>query len=261
MPAIADALAEWRERGGDRDALWRRLLGYGQWRIPSGASRDAAGRLVISDSTPTGPRLVLTSKQPLVQPLKGRVGEVTANGLEIMQALPAGIDAIVIDPGVPHELFIGRDDLAALQDLVGSIEIEMAWQRLSKGNERADDLARVLRFERYHLAALKRDGVFLMIHVPHDNGEMFVPVFTHGDALSRGLDHVRSRLAAEEVTGTMASGVRAFPAIAKEQAAGFVLNHLGPGKAVAFRSDVYALLLKEIARIEQSGTQPRAEAP
>ena len=99
------------------------------------------------------------------------------------------------------------------------------------------------RFPAYHIAAVKAPEGFLLIHVPHDDGGMFVPLFTHRDALELALADFRRKFSPETIACTEAPGTRLFPPLANEKADGIVINYLGPTKPLAFRMDVLPLIL------------------
>jgi hypothetical protein len=172
--------------------------------------------------------------------------EKGTSGVDAFGMIDDGLRIATIDAGTTHETEIAREEFAAWREIVAAVSVERSWQRLVEGTERPDDLAHVARFAAYHIAAVKAPEGYLLIHVPHDDGGMFAPVFTHRDALDLALEDFRRNFPPESIVCTETAGPRLFPPLAKEKADGIVINYLGPSKPVAFGMGVIALILEEL---------------
>jgi hypothetical protein len=174
--------------------------------------------------------------------------ETGAGGAETFSAIDDTVQTVTIDPGSPHALEIVRGDFAAFREVAAAVRVEWAWQRLAGGTEMPDDLARIAPFSAYHIAAIQKPEGYLLIHVPHDDGGMFVPLFTHRDALELALEEFRRTFPPDAIVCTEAPGARLFPPLANEKADGIVVNYLGPSKPAAFRMGVLSLILAELEK-------------
>jgi hypothetical protein len=220
---VTEAISR-RKRGRISEHAFRRLIvSYPKWRLEF----DGGERLVIRARGDAS-------------------GEIRA-GSEIFGLDLDDLTTIVVDPGTKHGFEIIRAEFPAYREMAEAIEIEAAWQRLARGVEQPDDLARVVHFSRYHVASVKKREGFLMIHVPHADGGMFVPIFTHRDALGIAMSDFRKNFSASEITTAEVSGERLFPPLAHENAEGIVLNYLGPPPPVAFRRGVLDVIFAALA--------------
>jgi hypothetical protein len=166
-----------------------------------------------------------------------------AAGAEAFSAIDDVVQRVTIDPGAPHAFEIAQAEIQAFREIAAAVSVERAWQRLADGDERPEDLAQVARFAAYHVTAVRKPEGHLLIHVPHDDGGMFVPLFTHRDALEIALEEFRRNFPPDAIACTEAPGARLFPPLANEKADGIVINYLGPTKPQAFCMDVVPLIL------------------
>ncbi len=88
---------------------------------------------------------------------------------------------------------------------------------------------------------------------------MFIPLFTHADALELAMPEFGSNFG-DTVRTIQAPGDKVFPPLAQEQAAGLVLNYLGPTEPLAFTLGILDLLLEHIAKTEPGEAEPAPEA-
>ncbi|HMG04231.1 MAG TPA: SseB family protein [Chthoniobacterales bacterium] len=260
MNDVIEALAEWKNQTITRGQLLRRLLEFEDWMTPihedrgEAFARFALDRARLIPNAEDKAQIFLLSSSDATEAVRsahaaeGGMGFSNPTGWEIFSANLNGVDAVVIDPGAPHELGIDSSEFSEIQPLADAVGIEEVWQRLRSGNEEEDDVARAARYPGYHIAVVERDEGWLLIHVPHDDGGMFVPVFTHDDALALALDEFRANFAEAELKTMRTGGAQLFPALAKEKADGIVFNYQGPGEPTAFRLDMTDIMLAELAR-------------
>ena len=263
MNDVIDALAEWKNQTITRGQLLRRLLEFEDWMTPIRQTGEQLATWRLSDLATSRESIPgAQDKMGICMLSCGDTTEIfeTAHaaeggmrlsnptGWEIFSANLDGVDAVVIDPGAPHAFVIESAEFSEIQPLADAVGIEEVWQRLRSGNEEEDDVARAARYPGYHIAVVERDEGWLLIHVPHDDGGMFVPVFTHDDALALALDEFRENFAPAELKTARTGGAQLFPALAKEKAEGIVFNYQGPGEPMAFRLDMTDIMLAELAR-------------
>ena len=220
---VTEAIAKRRRGAIPQDALRRSVVSHPKWRI----AFDGGATLVLRSGEGSG--------------------DEVSSGWDIFALSLDDLAAIVIDPGTKHSLEIALGEFPAYREMAEAVGVEAAWQRLSRGIEQPDDLAHVVRFPRYHVASVKAPEGFLMIHVPHDDGGMFVPIFTHRDALHIAMADFRKNFASRAITTAEVSGARLFPPLAQEKAQGFVINYLGPPQPIAFRRGVLDVIYTELA--------------
>jgi hypothetical protein len=260
MNDVIDALEEWKNHTITRAQLLRRLLEYEDWMTPIHADRgDAFARFALSrarliPAAEGKAQICLLSCGDTTEAFQnahaaeGEMGFSNPTGWEIFSVALDFVDAVVIDPGAPHEVVIPPTEFSEIQGLADAVGIEEVWQRLRSGNEEEDDVARAARYPGYHITVVERDEGWLLIHVPHDDGGMFVPVFTHDDALALALDEFRESFAPAKLKTARTGGAQLFPALAQEKADGIVFNYQGPGEPIAFRLDMTDIMLAELAR-------------
>lgn len=268
MNEVVDALNEWKSQTITRGQLLRRLLQFEDWMTPTHPDRgDAFARFGLSRARliPTAEgkaQICLLSCGDTTEAFQnahaadGEMAFSNPTGWEIFSVALDGVDAVVIDPGAPHELVIESAEFSEIQPLADAVGIEEVWQRLRSGNEEEDDVARAARYPGYHITVVECDDGWLLIHVPHDDGGMFVPVFTQEDALALALDEFRESFAPAQLKTVRTGGAQLFPALAQEKADGIVFNYRGPGEPMAFRLDMTDLMLAELAR--DNGGSPEA---
>lgn len=174
--------------------------------------------------------------------------DIGSGGAETFSAIDGTVQSLTIDPGSRHALAIARADFAAFREIAAAVSVERAWRRLAGGTELPEDLAHVARFSPYHIAAVQKPEGYLLVHVPHDDGGMFVPLFTHRDALEIALEEFRRTFPPDAIACAEAPGARLFPPLANEKADGIVVNYLGPSQPAAFRMGVLALILAELEK-------------
>lgn len=167
-------------------------------------------------------------------------------GEDAFAAVDAGVDRVSIDAGAGRVVEIGKDEFEDYREIAAAVRVERCWQRIREATEREGDVSRVAAFEAYHVAAVKEPEGVVLIHVPHDDGRMFAPFFTHRDALELALEDFQRTFPRDSISCTIAAGPRLLPAIAKEKAEGLVINYLGPSKPVAFKLDVLPLILESL---------------
>jgi hypothetical protein len=259
MNDVIDALDEWKNHRITRGQLLRRLLEFEDWMTPMRETGDSFAPFAVTDARLSRDaegktQICLLSCRDTteifetVHAAEGGMRLSNPTGWEVFSGALNGVAAVVIDPGAPHEFVIESAEFSEIQPLADAVGIEEVWRRLRSGNEEEDDVARAARYPGYHIAVVERDEGWLLIHVPHDDGDMFVPVFTHEDALALALDKFRESFAPAEVKTARTGGAQLFPALAKEKANGIVFNYQGPGEPMAFRLDMTDIMLAELAR-------------
>lgn len=262
MNDATNALAEWKNGAVTRGQLLRRLLEYENWMMPmrenSGVDPFGPFALALAHLVPDssgGARLFLFADGDVMETFAethnatGGIGFANPTGWEIFSVALDGVSAVVLDPGSAHEFVIPAAEFPEVAELAEAVAVEQAWQRLRKGEEEEGDARRVARYPGYHLALVQRAEGTALIHVPHDDGRMFVPVFTHADALALALEEFRENFASAEVKTIKVGGEQAFPVLAKEETAeGIVFNFRGPGEPMAFHLDMTELMLAELAK-------------
>jgi hypothetical protein len=267
MNDVINAIAEWKSGTITRGQLLRRLLEFEDWMTPmredAGDPFDPFARAnarLFPD--PEGRmRICLLSCGDTTEifetahAAEGGMRLSNPTGWEVFSVALEGVDAVAIDPGAPHEFVIDRAMFSEMKELADAVGIEEVWQRLRAGNEEENDVARAARYPGYLLAAVQRDEGVVLIHVPHDDGGMFVPVFTHADALVLAIDEFRESFAPAEITTIKAGGEKIFPALAQEKADGIVFNFKGPGEPTAFQLGMTELMLAELARDDGASTE------
>ncbi len=255
----AEAILAWRQSGQPLpdDTVHRSLAECDTWCPPlrENFSGDSFGPfsegmlpLIEHEGRPVFP---LCSNYDAIEAHRQKHGPSAfgdRRGEEIFTLGWEGAQGVLIDAGTPHELLIERADFPRLQAMTRAVAVERAWQRLHRGDEQPGDLALVAGHGGYHLAAVQKPGGMVMIHVPHDDGGMFVPLFTHADALALAMDEFREGFG-DAVRTIEAAGAKVFPAIANETAQGIVMNYRGPTVPLAFSLGITELLLEEIARL------------
>jgi hypothetical protein len=168
--------------------------------------------------------------------------DIGTSGVEAF-AIIGDVRIVTINAGTIDAVEIVPDEFAAWREIASAVNVERAWQRLAAGSETPDDLMHVARFSPYHIAAIQKPESHLLIHVPHDDGGMFVPIFTHRDGLEIALAEIMQNFPSDTIVCTKTAGPRLFPPLANEKASGIVINYLGPSEPIAFRMDVLPLII------------------
>jgi len=223
MADMAEAVNEFKRGRLSGGRLHRFILGYPHWRISLITGKDETSKLGLF--------------------LAQRAGDESWAGTEIFGGDLSEFSSIVIEPGSDRPIEIGRDKFAAMRELAEALAVEAAWKRLARGVEQPDDITQVAQYPRYQVAAINSPKGFLLIHVPHDNGGMFVPIFTHHDALEIARSDFSRNFASETITCREIVGAQLFPPLAHEKAEGLVLNYLGPTEPIAFRLRAVGLIV------------------
>jgi hypothetical protein len=267
MNDVVDALEQWKNQTITRGQLLRRLLQFENWMTPihedrgEAFARFALSRARLISNAEGKAQIYLLSCSDTTEAVRnahsaeGGMAFSNPTGWEIFSVAIDGVEAVVIDPGTPHEFVIESAEFSEIQPLADAVGIEEVWQRLRSGNEEEDDVARGARYQGYHIAVVERDEGSVLVHVPHDDGGMFVPVFTHDDALALALDEFRESFAPAELKTARTGGAQLFPALAKEKADGIVFNYQGPGDPMAFRLDMTDIMLAELTRDNGQGAE------
>jgi len=223
MADMAEAVNEFKRGRLSGGRLHRFILGYPHWRISLITGKDDTSKLGLF--------------------LAQRAGEESWAGTDVFGGDLSEFSSVLIEPGSTGQTEIGRDKFAAMRELAEALAIEAAWQRLARGVEQPDDLTQVAHYPRYQVAAINSPKGFLLIHVPHDNGGMFVPIFTHQDALEAARPDFNRNFARDKITCREIVGTQLFPPLVHEKAEGVVLNYLGPTEPIAFRLRAVGLIV------------------
>lgn len=270
MTTPAEAILAWKgsPEAGLHDVMFRSLVEFDSWMPPIvetfrgsgfGPIDEAMLQLKEHEGRWTHP---LVSCWDALEAYNAKFGASSygdRTGCEIFDTEWKDAQALWIDPGTPHELVIDAEDFPKLQALARAVTVEQAWKRLAKGDEQPGDLALVVGYDSYGLAVVQGPDGVRVITVPHDDGRMFIPLFTHPDALALALPDFASNFG-DAVRTTQAPGYRVFPPLAQEQAAGLVLNYLGPTEPLAFSLGIIELLLEHIATTAPTETAPAPDA-
>jgi hypothetical protein len=262
MNDVTAAIAECKSESITQEQMMRRLLVYRAWTVP---------RICKGDPEYGSPPLSISKVIPMpdakglrVLPIfsifeafkkfwdatesPGDVGGKQVSGHEFFTSDLEGVDAVVMNPGTSDEWTIKSDDFDVVQLLADAVEVEEAWIRLAKGNEKEGDNKLAAWFGDYQFAVVERDGVRGYCTVPNDNGDEYIPVFTHVDAFEFGLPELRAKYSAEELQRSRAAGEIVFPSLAQQTAFGIVINFAGPTEPVSFRLSVTEMMLAELAK-------------
>lgn len=271
MNHAIEALNAWKNQAIPRGQFLRRLLEDENWNMPMNEGVDSFGpfTLALPKLVPDAAghsRVLLFADYDAqevferAQEATGRAGFANPTGWEIFSVPLKGVDAVVFDPGAPHEFTIPAAEFAEVRELAEAVAVEQAWKRLREGDEEEGDSARVARHAGYHLAVVQREEGVLLMHVPNDDDERkFAPLFTHADALALALDEFRESFAPAEIKTLKLNGAQAFPVLAKETADGVVINFRGPGEPMAFQMGVVDLMLEELAKTPSTTSQAADE--
>ena len=258
MKTPAEAIIEWNAGLRiDRSQLLRALVEFDSWVPP--ISNDFEGdtfapfaETMMPLATKDDVRLhPLCSYWDAMEAYKAQFGDCAfgdRGGWEMFGIPWRSAKAFWIDPGTPQELIIPESDLPTLKVLAEAVAVERAWKRISKGNQQSEDFALVVDYGGYHLPIRQGPEGAVMIHVPHDDGSMFAPIFTHVDALVLAIEEMQESFAAKEVRTIQVSGAQAFPVLAKENAKGLIFNFRGPTEPLAFELGITGFVLNEAAK-------------
>ena len=158
------------------------------------------------------------------------------------------VQAVVVDPGSPHELVIGPAEFPEWKALADAVDIEQVWKRLQTGSEDEDDMSRAAHYPAYQLVVAKGEqGNFIFCDVANDDGQGYVALFTHADALALGRGEIEEIFLSHDPRVALVSGAEIFPTLAHEPSAGIVLNFNGPTEPMVFGHGVLDLLCAELA--------------
>ena len=192
MKTPAEAITEWKAgTPPDRAPLYRQLLEFDSWMPP--INDDFKGDTFVPFEEAMVPLQADAESGEFIHPLfscwdatevyrekHGPTAFGDRGGWEMLAVHLASSDAIVIDPGMPHEFRLRRQEFAQLHALAEAVAVERVWKRISKGKEEPEDLA---------------------LH-----GGMFVPIFTHAEALALAFEEFQQGFAPEEVRAVQMSG-------------------------------------------------------
>lgn len=260
MKDLAEHILESKAAGeaATHDALYRALVEFDNWMPPLAESWGARSPFepFIEELLPMhmqeGRRVrALCTCYDASEAYRKQFGPTAFSdygGQDIFALEWKATDALWLDPGTPLELLIDAEDFPKLRALAGAVAVEHVWKRFAKGDEKPGDLASVVTYDGYHLAAVQYPDGVRVLHAPHDDGGMFIPIFTHGDSLALAMPEFRREFG-DAVRTVQASGLELFPPLVNEQAKGLVFNYRGPSTPLAFNLGIVELLLDEIARI------------
>jgi hypothetical protein len=258
---VIQALAEWRGKSIGDGGLRRRLLGYENWLLPKRPECDippftrfTLPQANLMPDAAGGLRFAVFSDADAVEAFTGQdygtdgLAYTNPTGWELFATGLGGVASVAIDPGSAHELSIPSADFPALRELAESMEVDEAWQRLRLGDEEEGDMALVARYPRYRMIAIESAAGYVRVTVPHDDGRMFLPLFTHPDAVALALAEFGESFPGEPLKTVEIDGARLFPALTEEDVDGFVFNYRGPGEPVAFKTGILEIVLEELGR-------------
>jgi hypothetical protein len=263
MDNIVEILAAWKGQSIPASDFLRRILSYDGWVVllNGNDTTETFGRFSLStaelvrDAQGTTRLWVYSSSDVFEQhqPKMAAAPHVQyifdALGHEIFGEKLEGMDAVVIDPGSPHECTIDQAQFSEVRELAQAVAIEEVWERLRVGHpDEPDDISRAAQYAGYYLAGIQSEEGVVQISVPHDDGRSFIPIFTHADALALAVAEFRRDFAPAEIKTVRVNGEQAFPALAQEKADGIVFNFKGPGEPIAFALGVIQIVLEELAR-------------
>ncbi len=271
MTTPAETIVGWKSstEAHPREVMFRPLVEFDSWMPPVvddfqgnafGAIDEAMLQLKAHEGLWARPLVSCWDALEAYNAKFGASNYGDRGGWEIFCTEWKDAQALWIDPGTPQELLIEAEDFPKLQALAKAVAVERAWKRLHKGGEQPGDLALVVGYEGYHLAVVQDPDGVRVINVPHDDGRMFIPIFTHADALAQAMPEFE-RDFGEALRTIQVPGYKLFPPLVQENATGLVLNHLGPAEPLAFGLGIIEVLLEEIAKTAPTEAAPAPTTP
>lgn len=261
MNTPIEALARWRDQTLTRGQMLRELISYEYWWLPqrsnSGVKAFSRFTLAAAELFPSaegGQSLFLFSDLDIRESFEathagsGGMNFLNPMGWEVFSAELGEVQAVVVDPGSPHELVIGPAEFPEWKALADAVDIEQVWKRLQTGSEDEDDMSRAAHYPAYQLVVAKGEqGNFIFCDVANDDGQGYVALFTHADALALGRGEIEENFLLRDPRVALVSGAEIFPTLADEPSAGIVLNFNGPTEPMVFAHGVLDLLCAELA--------------